>query len=358
MLSARPGCAAAVQGNSGATIAPEVAYAAIFPDNIIPAECFDPTAADLMKQFVPLPNTGEYLYQASPLLRNRVDQGTLRIDQKLTDHQQFKAYYYFNDDYVAKPFARFQAGGAALPGFGDLTNERFQQMNLTHTWASAATSVNELRVSVFREGQGRFLHPQRTNLVQDSCRAFPPTSVSTTPIIRAGHYTNLGADHEGVPFIAVSGGFSLGNNFEGELPQFGNTFQWTDNFTKVMGKHTLKFGVDVHRQQFNQTLYFAVNGQYNYFGGGPNDVGFDDLIPNYLLGLPDIYLQGSAQHENVRSTALYLYAENSLEGATQPLAELRPALGTEHAHCRHWRTHADLPARPGHARLSLPARGG
>jgi hypothetical protein len=78
-----------------------------------------------------------------------------------------------------------------------------------------------------------------------------------------------------------------------------------------MGKHTLKFGADVHRQQFNQTLYFAVNGQYNYFGGGPSDVGFDDLIPNYLLGLPDIYLQGSAQHENVRSTALYLYAEDS-----------------------------------------------
>ncbi|MBZ5669109.1 MAG: carboxypeptidase regulatory-like domain-containing protein [Acidobacteriia bacterium] len=312
VLGARPGCAAAIQGNSGATIAPGVAYAAIFPGNIIPAECFDPTAADLIKQFVPLPNTGEHLYQASPLLRNRVDQGTLRIDQKLTDHQQFNGYYYFNDDYAEKPFARFQAGGAALPGFGDLTNERFQQINLTHTWASGATSVNELRFSFFREGQGRFLHPQRTNLVQNSCAGVPADQCFSDPDNpRAGITPNLGADHEGVPFIAISGGFSLGNNFEGELPQFGNTFQWTDNFTKVMGKHTLKFGADVHRQQFDQTLYFAVNGQYNYFGGGPNDVGSDDLIPNYLLGLPDIYLQGSAQHEYVRGTALYLYAEDS-----------------------------------------------
>ena len=312
VLNARPGCAAAIQGNSGATIAPGAAYATIFPGNIIPAECFDPTAADLIKQFVPLPNTGEHLYQASPLLRNRVDQGTLRIDQKLTDQQQFNGYYYFNDDYLAKPFARFEAGGAGLPGFGDLTNERFQQINLTHTWASGASSVNELRFSFFREGQGRFLHPQRTNLVQNSCAGVPAAQCFSDPDNpRAGITPNLGADHEGVPFIAVSGGFSLGNNFEGELPQFGNTFQGTDNFTKVMGKHTLKFGADVHRQQFNQTLYFAVNGQYNYFGGGPSDVGFDDLIPNYLLGLPDIYLQGSAQHENVRSTALYLYAEDS-----------------------------------------------
>jgi hypothetical protein len=312
LLAARPGCAAAVQQNTGASIAPGVPYAAIFPGNIIPGACFDPTAADLMKQFVPLPNSGGQFFQASPLELNRVDQGTIRIDQKLTDHQQLNAYYYFDDDYLAKPFARFEAGGATLPGFGDMTNDRFQQINLTHTWASGATSVNELRFSFFREGQGRFLHPQRTNLVQDSCQTVPADQCFSDPSNpRAGVTPNLGASHEGVPFVDVSGGFSLGNNFEGELPQFGNTFQGADNFSKVAGKHTFKFGVDVHRQQFNQTLYYAVNGQFNYFGGGPNDVGFDNLIPNYLLGLPDIYLQGSAQHEYVRSTGLYLYAEDS-----------------------------------------------
>jgi len=78
-----------------------------------------------MKQFVPLPNSAGLYYQASPLERNRADQGTMRIDHKLTDHQQLNAYYYFDDDYLAKPFAKFEAGGAALPGFGDLTNERF-----------------------------------------------------------------------------------------------------------------------------------------------------------------------------------------------------------------------------------------
>jgi len=312
VLNARSGCAGAVQANGGAAIAPGTAFASIFPGNVIPAACFDATAADLQNQFVPLPNSGASFYQASPLERNRVDQGTMRIDQKLNDHQQFNAYYYFDDDYLAKPFARFEAGGADLPGFGDLTNERFQQINLTHTWTSGATSVNELRFSFFREGQGRFLHPQRTNLVQDSCLNVPSTECFSDPSNpRAGITPDLGAEHEGVPFIYLSGGFSLGDNFEGELPQFGNSFQLADNLTKVKGNHTLKFGVDMHRQQFNQTLYFAVNGQYNYFGGGPNDVGFDSLLPNYLLGTPDIYLQGSGQHEAVRSTGLYLYAEDS-----------------------------------------------
>jgi hypothetical protein len=301
-----------VQGNSGASLAGGTNYASIFPGNVIPSECFDPTAADLMKQFVPLPNSAGLYYQSSPLERNRADQGTIRIDHKLTDHQQLNAYYYFDDDYLAKPFAKFEAGGAALPGFGDLTNERFQQFNLTHTWVSGSSVVNEFRFAFFREGQLRFLHPQRTNLVQDSCVSVPASQCFSDPgNPRLGITPNLGAGHEGVPFVNVSGGFSFGNNLEGELPQSGNTFQVADNLSKVKGSHSLKFGVDVSRQQFNQTLYFSSNGNQNFFGGGPNDVGFDDLIPNYLLGIPDNYLQGSAQREYVRATALYLYAQDS-----------------------------------------------
>ena len=312
VLSARPGCAAAVQGNSQTSIAGGTAYATLFPGNIIPTGCFDPTAADLMNQYVPLPNSGGQYYQASPLERNRGDQATMRLDQKISDHQQFNAYYYFDDAYIQKPFAKFEAGGAALPGFGDLSNERFQQLNLTHTWASGATTVNELRFSFFREGEGRFLHPQRTNLVQDSCVNVPAAQCFSDPNNpRLGITPDLGAGHEGVPFVTVSGGFSFGNNLEGELPQFGNTFQAADSLSKVTGNHTLKFGVDLDRQEFDQTLYFSTNGNENFFGGGPNDVGYSNLIPNYLLGLPDNYLQGSAQREYVRATAFYLFAEDS-----------------------------------------------
>jgi len=312
VLNGRTGCAAAVAAQGGAPIAAGTAYSAIFPGNVVPQQCFDPTALDLMDQFVPLPNAAGSLYQASPLQRNRVDQGTVRLDHKLADHQQFNLYYYFTDDYLAKPFARFQAGGAELPGFGDLTNERFQQVNATHTWAASASAINEFRFSYFREAQGRFLHPQRTSLVQNSCATVPADQCFSDPTNpRLGITPSLGAGHEGVPSVILSGGFSYGNNLEGELPQFGNTFQFSDSYTKVAGKHNLKFGADVRRQQFDQTLYFSVNGQFNYFGGGPNDVGFDDLIPNYLLGLPDSYLQGSAQKELVRSTSLYLFAQDS-----------------------------------------------
>jgi hypothetical protein len=42
-----------------------------------------------------------------------------------------------------------------------------------------------------------------------------------------------------------------------------------------------------------------------------NDLGFSDAYPDYFLGLGNGFFQGSAQHEIVRSTSLYLFAQDS-----------------------------------------------
>ncbi len=300
-----------------------VPWATIFPNQQIPTNCFDPTAVDLFKQYVPAPNVGDSFFQGVPLGHERSNQFTVKIDHELTKNQRLTGYYYLTDHFLAKPFARFQSGGANLPGFGDLTDERVQQINVSHTWTIGATAVNEARFTLFREGQGTFLHPQHTALVQDSCKTVAAVNCFADPNNPdIGIHPGLGASREGVPFINISGGFNIGNNFEGELPQIGNTFQWSDNFSKTIGKHDLKFGGDTRYQKFDQTLYFDISGQYFYFGGGPNDPSLQvtdpstgttsqNLFPNYFLGLPDEYGQGSAQQERVRTKALYLYAQDS-----------------------------------------------
>jgi hypothetical protein len=323
ILNNRPGCLTAL-GRGSNQIADGTPYANIFTNNQIPTTCMDQTALDLMNQFVPQANIGDSLFQGVPLGHERSNQFTIKIDHELTKNQHLTGYYYLTDHYLAKPFARFQAGGANLPGFGDLTDERIQQINISHTWTVGATAVNEARFTMFREGQGTFLHPQHTALVQDSCKTVPTTNCFADPTNPGiGIHPGLGASREGVPFINISGGFNIGNNFEGELPQVGDTFQWSDNFSKTIGKHDLKFGGDVRYQKFDQTLYFDISGQYFYFGGGPNDpcLGTIDptsgvcssvnLFPNYLLGLPDEYGQGSAQQERVRTKSLYLFAQDS-----------------------------------------------
>ncbi len=324
-LTGRPGCQAAVTAIGGGAIGDGVTYASIFPNNQIPLTCMDPVALDLL-QDVPLPNRPDGVgFQGTQIGRVRGDQITLRLDHRINDKQTFNAYYYYNDDHTIQPFAFFQFSGANVPGFGSAVAERFQQWNLSHTWNLSPTTINEARFTYMREGQRTFQHPLHTTNVIDSC----PPSLPGQPLVTTGPTGNcfndpnnpaigitpgLGPSREGLPFIQIGGGFVLGNNGEGELPQVGNTFQWSDNLTKVKGTHTLKFGVDLRRQRFDQTLYFDVNGEYFYFGGGPNDTGFENTFnfyPNYLLGFPDEYGQGSAQKEDVRSTSLSLFAQDS-----------------------------------------------
>ena len=289
-----------------------VPYSSIFPDNVIPQQCMDQTALDLLNQYVPQANRADGTFQGVPLGHEHSDQFTIKIDHELTKNQHLTGYYYFTQHYLAKPFAKFQAGGATLPGFGDLTDERVQQLNISHTWTIGSTSVNEARFTFFREGQGTFLHPQNTKLTQDSCATVPATSCFADPNNPdLGIHPNLGASHEGVPYINISGGFSIGNNFEGELPQKGNTYQVSDSYSKVMGNHSLKFGGDFRAVQFDQRLYFNINGSYYLYGGGPNDTVSDNLFADYLLGLNDNYIQGSAQDELIRSKSFYLFAQDS-----------------------------------------------
>ena len=318
------------------------AYSDLFPNGQVPVSCFDPVAVDIMQRYVPCPNADPGCLNSDPNVdpslrsipndKSHGNQVSLKFDHRISEKQNLSLYYFFNDSVDAQPFTRFQAATPSLlEGFGNNNASRVQQINLSHTWTINPSTVNEARITYFREAQGTFLHPQHTNNVIDSCAsaasAFCFTGLSDSSAVnnlegsgpKFGITPGLGPNREGVPFIGVSGGFTIGNNFEGELPQIGNSYQLSDNITKVFGNHTTKFGVDFRDQRFLQTLYFDVNGDFSYFGGSLNDpIALDltpnqnqNLYPNYLLGLPDSYLQGSAQTEDVRGKSVYLFAQDS-----------------------------------------------
>jgi len=311
VLNARPGCAAAVAAAGGAPIRAGAAYADIFPGNRIPSACFDRTANDLLQQFVPLPNLGDSFFQANPVARRRGDQGLLRLDHRLTDRQQLSAFLFYSDSFTFEPFARVADSGANLPGFGNLNNLRVTQINLSHTWTGTNT-INEARAVYFRQNMFRFNSPERSNLVNASCRDVPPELCFSDPNNpRLGIIVGVGTPHEGVPWIGLEGGFSIGNNYQGEIPQVVNTYQLTNNLTRIWGSHTAKFGVDVRQQRYLMTNFGALNGQFSFFGGGPNNIGYTNLVPNYLLGLVDSYYQTGAQTSHFYSNAVYLFAQDS-----------------------------------------------
>jgi len=324
-------------------------YAMIFPNLQIPTQCFDPVAVSLLR-FVPPANLAgtNNQFVGVPNGTTFGDQVTGRYDWNATSAQKVSVYYYYDKTNMLDPFAFFQAAGANIGNFPGSFSTLSQQINVSHTWTLGSSAVNEFHFTFYREGQESFDRPTVTNSVINSCTgaAVPycftgtadtalvsdaGTAIAPSPSL--GITPGLGAKFEGVPYISLSGGFSIGNNFEGQLPQTGNTYQFTEGYSKVLGKHTMKFGGDYRYQEFNQLLYFNVNGEYtftstpnlctqmmmgmtvqvpqtNCYTSG-NDLGFVDAYPNYLLGLPTTYSQGSAQHELVRIQSLYLYAQDS-----------------------------------------------
>jgi len=328
-LNGRAGCTTAINGLGGTTPAAGVAWNAIFPTNVIPLPCQDPVAVSLLNTYFPQANVGSDGFQSVPTGSDNQDQFTIRLDHRINDHQNFTAYYYYTDDANITPFDNFEAAGANVPGFGSAVDSRYQQINLSHTWTMTNSLVNEARFTYMREGQLGFQTPLHSGAVTDSCTgaatAFCFTGLSDSSAINAlasdpstgdpkfGITPGLSSSRTGVPFITISGGPVIGNNSEGQLPQVGNSFQWSDNLTWVKGNHTLKFGADVRRQRFDQTLYYNVNASMTFDGSGTDALLMDDgsNYGGFLLGLVDSFGQGGAQVENVRSTSVYPFAQDS-----------------------------------------------
>jgi hypothetical protein len=322
-------CPNAISALGGTAPAAGVAWSSIFPTGVIPAACQDPVAVNLMQRFIPGANVGAGLNQSVPVSTDNGDQFTARFDRRITSRQNFSAYYYFDDIRQLQPYNEFEAAGADVPGFGNLNNNRFQQYNFSHTWTITNALVNEARFTYMREGQLGFLKPQTTNPVTASCTGIAATFCFTgtsdsapinnlltsfgIPAGKGGITTGLPANLTGVPYINISGGSSIGNNFEGFLPQVGNSFQWSDNLTWVKGNHIFKFGVDVRRARFDQYYYFDVNGEFTFNNSGPNAIipADGDNYAEYLLGLTDTYTQGSGQREDIRATSFYPFAQDS-----------------------------------------------
>ena len=180
-----------------------------------------------------------------------------------------------------------------------------------------------------REGELGYLKSQTTGAVASSCSTsvsqYCFTGMSDSAAInsliatsgiaagKAGITPGLPPTLTGVPYVGIGGGAEFGNNWEGVLPQVGNSFQWSDSVTWVKGNHTYKFGVDVRRARFDQYYYFNINGEYTFDNTGPNAIvpGDGDNYAEFLLGLNDVYVQGSGQREDIRSTQLFPFAQDS-----------------------------------------------
>jgi Carboxypeptidase regulatory-like domain len=278
-----------LMGENGATYAAGTPYRVLFPSGHIPIQDFNAISQKLLA-YVPLPNLGTNTYSFNPTQTGDDEQGIARIDHTFTDRDALWGTF-FIESYPTTHTLPFYGG--TVPGFGetDAASWKFLTAAWNHTFSPVA--LNELRLSYVRFN---------ANSVAPTNPALPSSFGFTG--INPQFSSNAGA-----PAIYINGFFNLGFSPYGPQPDINNTYQVDDNFSKVVGSHTLKFGFDGRRYQITNPYEAFNSGMFSFGGSGVYSTG--DAGADFLLGIPDSFVQNSGGFQDFRTYEYYLYAQDS-----------------------------------------------
>jgi carboxypeptidase family protein len=174
-------------------------------------------------------------------------QYTLTWDRPLRGGKDSLALRGFNDNGQAN--APFGAGGTLAEPLVNKQRNRFA--SISHTLQISNRQLNE-----FRFGYSRFNS------------SFIPTDIIQLSDIGATRPNS--ATVPGVYFVSVPSSspfLSFGTGVNDERGTVQNSFTWTDTWSLVTGRHTLRAGAEINRFQINRFNNFAVRGS----------IGFDQI---------------------------------------------------------------------------------
>ncbi|MEP6962669.1 MAG: carboxypeptidase regulatory-like domain-containing protein, partial [Acidobacteriota bacterium] len=282
----------------------------VFPSAIIPQKAWAEPTKHLL-QYIPAPNVGASTFSTSA--QNKVvrdDKGSYRTDWSSDRKGLLSAYYFFDDYNLNNPYPTGQ-GGANVPGFGGLNLGRSQLVSIGHTKTMGSSMVNELRLSFMRSSN---------NVGQPSGGVGPTLTsqgfegiVPLAPKIEGIMNVEFNAYHFGVPIT--------------NLTQANNTFSLNDNFSRVLGNHTVKVGFQGIYSQVNVNPNPTANGAFTFFG---SETGSD--FADFLIGVPSNYNQAAAQAFYGR----HKYAAGFVDDSWRATSNLTVTLGLRWELMQYW----------------------
>jgi hypothetical protein len=217
------------------------------------------------------------------------DQFNTNLDVNLGTADRLSAKFFFSNSDQKVPFS-----GATVPGFPALRD--FDNRNL----AVAQTHIFSLRaVNQFRAGFSR---------IASRSAAPSPLTAQSVGITRVND-----PQERSLPHIQILGALQLGNAANDKNETANNNFYVSDTISLSLGRHNLRFGAEIFRNQF-------VNGP-DATDGSLLFLSF----PDFLLGLPagpagaggngtplsNVYLAQSSAvvpHSDLRSAASHFFA--------------------------------------------------
>jgi Carboxypeptidase regulatory-like domain/TonB dependent receptor len=242
-----------------------------FPGNKIPSFLQNPIALKAA-QLYPLPNIGANVFESTQIGSTNYDQGGFRLDHYFGTNDQLFGRYSTSSLHQFDPLP---IAGAGVPGFPVIDDIRTNSATATWVHLISPQTVQTVRGSFFRNV---FLAGQATNHSPGSDFGF--------------QYQPTLALNEGVPYLIVSGYAALGNPITGPQNTYQNDYQGSYSVAMTRGRHNLKFGFDITREQINVLFGIATNG---FFVFAPFPAS--DSFASFLLGQSVQFFQGGGQFD-------------------------------------------------------------
>ena len=266
------------------------------PGNRIPQSQLDPIAQKLLAYY-PAPNLPNV-----PVFGNNL----LVAQRPLTNKDQFIQRIDFNESSNSSWFGRYSWGDEALTQPALFENGR---TILTHVWQAmisntrvlSPTKVNEFRFGTdyFFNSTGRELAFKKNVIAEVGLPNFPsPDPVSW-----------------GIPSVCMDAFSCFGDDTEGPYVNHNTTFQWTDNFSWIHGKHSFRFGTEIRRDRFNQLGNQFARGSLIIYNGKATGFAFAD----YMIGQ-------SSQDEKALTLAVAQFRATSQAYYVDDVYKIRPNL--------------------------------
>ena len=248
--------------------------------NIFSGGLIDPLAARL-SAFYPAPNTNRSgsNFLVDPARKETRNNFDIRVDHKVSAKDDaFARFSYENQpSVIPAPFNNLLDGGGFFDGIED---NSYRSLALSETHVFSPTLVNEFRAGYNRINAHRFQLNFDKNIAGDP---------------------SFGINYPGIPFNSINGGLpeidfgdgtvTIGSSTFLPSVEIQNSYVFTDNLTWVHGRHSLKVGTEIRREQFTLFQPAASRGNLGFGSdftdnpAAPSTGG--SAFASFLLGIPD-----------------------------------------------------------------------
>jgi hypothetical protein len=252
-------------GIFGSTTVKDPLTGLAFTNNMIPSDRISPIAAKILSDYIPLPNQPGNRAVRSPNTEDHRNQFGDRVDYRINDRHTLFGRYLYGHSNQFNPLS-----GSNFSPKGNTAIARVQDAMGSDTWTIRPTIINVARIGVNRIDA-------------------KPTVTSGLSLSSLGfQYSPSNATAAGLPFITVNGFFTAGDAQQPFANRINNVVSFSDDLAWILGRHSMKFGGEIRRDQINVVYINRPNGDFTFTGQYTGNSAAD-----FLMGYPIQFRQAT-----------------------------------------------------------------